>query len=114
MDNYFEIAVIGLHLRPLTYRSDLDVEVGELVFVNVKNIKRLGLIIAKTDIAPNIKNVKYLQKCQSGFKINEHMLALAHWMSKYYLTPISEVISLMLPNEVAKNCSTADNKLLIT
>ena len=114
MNKFAEVAVVGLHLQPLTYKITQAVAIGELVLVPVRNSKRLGVVISlgvATDVVGKIKPLEQLD----SIIVPDNLLQLAQWMSSYYLTPIAEVLALMLPTDIVKyNAENVATSLAIT
>lgn len=99
MKYYFKIAILGHHLRLLTYYSKVAVPVGARVWVHVRTNKKLGIVVEQVTDTANIKNIKPLTLIDRVECLDRSMLDLAKWMSNYYYTPLAEVLALMLPSE---------------
>lgn len=95
---YYLVAIVGLHLKPLTYFSKENLYVGEIVNVYLKSSKQIAVVIDEIIEQPEVKNIKQITKLAKPIYVGVNMLKLANWMSGYYLSPISEVFGIMLPS----------------
>lgn len=99
MKYFVKVAILNHHLKPLIYYSNSSVIIGERVWVYVKNQKKLGMVVAILSKEPAIKNLKPVTSIDGVPCLPITHIKLAEWMSAYYMSPISEVLGIMLPNE---------------
>lgn len=78
-----------------------DAEVGKRVEVPIKNRFVKGFIysLKEEKEASHLKSVAKISKTQA---ISPKLLELAVWMSKYYVTPLSKVLSYFVPKLIKK------------
>ncbi len=83
--------------KPLTYSipAEYDPVEGQLVLVPLGNRRAFGVVNSlKPDFIPT--EIKPILETEP-LVIPERMMELARWMSRYYLTPLSQTIRLFLP-----------------
>jgi primosomal protein N' (replication factor Y) len=79
-------------------------QIGSRVEVSFGRQTLIGIVVAhiaqEDSSVPNNK-LKPINRCLDDTPIlDEHMLALAHWLARYYHYPLGDVLSVMLPSLV--------------
>ena len=81
--------------------------IGRRVVVPFRNRSLVGVGLAESDRAPdvarskNIKTIKEIAELMDTVPaLPPKLIELGHWISRYYLAPIGETFSAMLPPEV--------------
>lgn len=90
--------------KPLDYAvpADCRVEVGMRVEVPLKSTFKQG-VIAKIKTKSDWANVKPIRRVLSlEGELSEPLWKLAHWMAKYYATPLQRVLKAFIPVNVRK------------
>lgn len=80
--------------------TGLSPALGARVWVPFRNKERLGLVISinsKPDKNTKLKTISRL--IDEEALLSEEILALCHWVSAYYQSPLSEVLPLVLPKK---------------
>ncbi len=71
---------------------------GARVIVPFRNEKLIGVVTALDAKAPGEVEVRYLEAVLDEEPLlSDHLLELAEWTARYYLTPLGEVLRAMLP-----------------
>ncbi len=86
--------------RPLTYRvpDSADVRPGQRVLVPLGTRRATGIVLETVPrIAPGIKVREILRVLDAEPVLSPELLVLGLWIQEYYLAPIGEVFSAMLP-----------------
>lgn len=81
---------------------------GTHVEVPVRNRLCTGYVVAVKDRAdfPNVKPIKRV--LSEGALIPQDLFELATWISKYYCSPLRQVIKMMLPTSIRENMSAKE------
>lgn len=80
--------------------GDLQPETGARVFVPFRNQIRLGIVINTGPKTNEEVELKYISSIIDKEALLSHeLLALCTWVSRYYQSPLSEVIPLALPKK---------------
>jgi primosomal protein N' (replication factor Y) (superfamily II helicase) len=75
--------------------------VGRRVLVPFRNRPMVGVALAVTDAAPDVKRVRQIADLIDRLPaLPAKLLALGHWISRYYVAPIGEAFRAMLPPEI--------------
>lgn len=115
MENYYEIAplkIIRNESEVFTYSSDIKLQRGQIVEIPIGNKKNTG-IVWKTVEKPNFETRK-VQKIISNQPIPDHLVKASEWISQYYATHLSQVLSGILPNGVQKLRRLTKNEITET
>jgi primosomal protein N' (replication factor Y) len=96
------LVTTGAKDQSFTYETDLDIQVGSVVSIPLRNRRVRGLV---TKIVSKPKfPTKAINMVQSDLPVlSEHQMDLAHLIASYYLSTLSDVISAMLPFDFGKN-----------
>ena len=71
---------------------------GARVIVPFRNEKLIGVVTALDAKAPAEVEARYLEAVLDEEPLlSDHLLELAEWTARYYLTPLGEVLRAMLP-----------------
>lgn len=111
MENYYEIAplkIIRNESEVFTYSSDIKLQRGQIVEIPIGNKKNTG-IVWKTVEKPNFETRK-VQRIISNQPIPDHLIKASEWISQYYATHLSQVLSGILPNGIQKLRRLAKNE----
>ena len=92
--NYYEIALSGLNLKPLTYESKFDIEIFSAVSVKVKNRICNGFVIKSVE-KPKFKTSAILEILPQ--KLTQIQIKLAEFISRYYTCEIGVCLGLFEP-----------------
>src|ERR1700677_4975592 len=75
--------------------------VGRRVLVPFRNRPMVGVALAVTDAAPDVKRVRQIADLIDLLPaLPAKLLELGHWISRYYVAPIGEAFRAMLPPEI--------------
>ena len=104
MDFYFEIAplkIVRTNSEVFTYASKEKLEIGQIVQIPVGKKNMFGVVFKKVE-KPDFETREIL-KIVEKTPIPKHLVELSKWMSQYYATPLSQVLSGILPAGLGKN-----------
>lgn len=80
--------------------ENCDIEVGSLVEVPLMRQKAKGYVLAIKD-QPDYPKCKAISQLLSKAPlISPDLLELAHWLSRYYCTPLQKTLKMMLPKRI--------------
>jgi primosomal protein N' (replication factor Y) (superfamily II helicase) len=75
--------------------------VGRRVLVPFRNRPMVGVVLAVTTQAPDVKRVRQIvEVLDSVPALPAKLIELGHWISRYYLAPVGEAFRAMLPPEI--------------
>lgn len=75
--------------------------VGRRVLVPFRNRPMVGVALAVTGVAPNVKRIRQIAELLDPIPaLPTRLIELGHWISRYYLAPVGEAFRAMLPPEV--------------
>jgi primosomal protein N' (replication factor Y) (superfamily II helicase) len=75
--------------------------VGRRVLVPFRNRPMVGVALAVTEQAPDVKRVRQIASLLDSVPaLPAKLIELGHWVSKYYLAPVGEAFRAMLPPEI--------------
>ena len=75
--------------------------VGRRVLVPFRNRPMVGVVLAVTTQAPDVKRVRQIvEVLDSVPALPAKLIDLGHWISRYYLAPVGEAFRAMLPPEI--------------
>lgn len=94
--HYYEVAILGHRLKPLTYSQATPLQNGQLVTVNIRNSQKTGVVLAEVE-QPVFKCLTIVSTIQSHFSPNQ--IQLAKFISMYYVCEIGETLSIFEPFE---------------
>lgn len=86
----------------LTYSSEQDLKPGQIVEVQIRNLKSPAIVLKKLKTPPKFSTKKVLRIIENT-PLPAHLLKALAWLSEYYLTPLPKVAGLILPVGVEKN-----------
>ena len=97
--NYYEIALPVKLEKLFTYKSEENIHQGCRVLVTLGNSKHTGIVWNKTtELNSDIRYKKIAEIVEKSPKINEELLNLAEWISKYYQCSLGLTLAAMLPS----------------
>ena len=101
MKPIFKISIPNTHRDSFDYYADtLEPSIGARVWVPFRRQKRLGVVVAKEWVEhPHASTKTILEVVDQKPLLSGDILALCHWISRYYQSPLSEVIPLALPKK---------------
>lgn len=102
--NYYLVAPIKIFRHgsdQLTYSSDEDLKIGQLVLIPLGSKTVPGLILQKTT-KPDF-TTKPITKVLYSTPLPTHLISSALWLKDYYATPLPTVLQTMLPAGIEKN-----------
>jgi primosomal protein N' (replication factor Y) len=70
---------------------------GHLVWVPFRGRRLQAVVLSLSDVAPTFETHEIISLVWAQPLLTSAQLALAHWVSKYYLAPLIEALRLMLP-----------------
>jgi primosomal protein N' (replication factor Y) (superfamily II helicase) len=75
--------------------------VGRRVLVPFRNRPMVGVALAVTDHAPDVKRIRQIAGLLDSVPaLPPKLIDLGHWVSRYYLAPVGEAFRAMLPPEI--------------
>ena len=104
MDFYFEVAplkIVRANSEVFTYASKEKLETGQIVQIPVGKKNMFGVVFKEVK-KPDFETREIL-KIVEKTPIPKHLIELSKWMSQYYATPLSQVLSGILPAGLGKN-----------
>lgn len=102
--HYYEVApnqIIRLGSDTFTYCSKKPLAIGQVVLVEVGKKQTIGIIIQKTN--KPVYETKDISEIIESKPLPKQLVSLALWMSKYYSTPLANVMQTLLPTGVIKS-----------
>ena len=75
--------------------------VGRRVLVPFRNRPMVGVALAVTNRAPDVKRIRQIAGALDSVPaLPAKLIELGHWVSRYYLAPVGEAFRAMLPPEI--------------
>lgn len=99
---YYNIALVQLALKPLTYRSTVALKKGDKVTVPLKGERKYGVVLE--EVAPPDFETEEIEE-DTPQVYAPFQLDLARFISEYYFSSIGEALGLFLPFPKDKNTS---------
>jgi len=96
-----DVAIPSTKFDFFTYRSESDLQVGDLVLVPLRNELKYGIVV-KTDSQRDIPRIKDVEELIESKFIPKNIVRLYKWMADYYLSTLGEVLRLALPSKILK------------
>lgn len=93
--NYYKIAPLGLNLANLTYKSEINLDIGAIVEIKIKSKIKLGVVIESTP-EPDF-SCEYAKKCDIFFTNNQ--ICLAKFIANYYVCYDGIAFNLFAPRD---------------
>ena len=100
--NFYEVGVRSSKYHgkmPLTYSSEMEIEIGAIITVPLRSESSLGVIIRKVKEPKNIRT-KNVGDVFHGIKLPKPSLELISWIKQYYPSQLSSIIQLFLPAKI--------------
>jgi primosomal protein N' (replication factor Y) len=98
---YAEVSVNSPAARRLAFSyavpPDIGIEVGQAVWVPFGDKQLQGVVLALSDTPPDIETREIAGLIEPHPLLSPHQVALARWISEYYLSPLFDAVALMLP-----------------
>ncbi|MCX7118122.1 MAG: primosomal protein N' [Legionellales bacterium] len=96
----FKICVLHTMRDAFDYfAGDIEPQIGARVLVPFRRKTRVGIVIAKVKIEPLPTTKTILTVVDDTPLLTGEVLMLCQWISRYYQSPLSEVIPLALPKK---------------
>lgn len=96
---YVTVIIASANIPALSYSvpKTMEVEIGDIVIIELRNKKTTGIIwaIEISSVQKNFLCKEISQKTQ--FKIDQYLISLLTTASKYYITTLSNLVKLSLP-----------------
>ena len=109
---YYEVAVLGASLKPLTYSSNFKIPAYQIVSVPVKSSVKSAVVLRETS-KPSFKTKEILEISQ--LKFSSFQIALANFIAHYYVCekgvtfgifePVSETTQSFSNLATKQNCA---------
>lgn len=94
-----DVALAHPKLDYLTYESDLNLCVGDLVLVPLRKKEQPGIVL-RTGVSGNMKNLKKVKAViEPGF-IDPMLLAFYRWLSDYFFGLLGDVLRFAFPARI--------------
>ena len=111
---YYEVApnkIIRAGCDFFTYFSNNLLLIGQIVIVEVGKKQMIGVVIRQTSkpiylTKPIISNIE-------SIPLPKPLIDLSLWLSKYYATPLANVLQTLLPSGIQKQRKKTQNKSII-
>ncbi|WP_051321514.1 replication restart helicase PriA [Chrysiogenes arsenatis] len=98
--HYLQVALVGIG-APLTYTAprNLLLERGAVVRVPLGRGERVGVVLASSDTAPPefATKLKAIHEAYPHLTLHPAQVALAEWLSNYYLHDVAGYLEAMIP-----------------
>lgn len=98
----YQICLPHTHFDFFDYLAgDCNAAIGARVLVPFRKQNRLGVVVGETSVDHLERPLKsILEVIDAKPLITEDLMALCHWISRYYQSPLSEVLPLALPKKL--------------
>ncbi len=96
-----DVAIPNTKFDYLTYETDLDLHIGDLVLVPLKKKSKYGIVVA-TNVKRELPGIKKIQRLVEKNFISPKLLSLYKWISSYYVSYLGEVLKQAFPPKVLK------------
>lgn len=110
---FVNIAIPNTKFDYLTYRTELDLQMGDLVLVPLRNRFKYGIVVA-TNVKSDFANIKNVQKIVEKRFIPPGLLTLYKWIAGYYISSYGEVLKQALPSKILKKFDIAKPEHIMT
>lgn len=113
--HYYEVApnqIVRLDNDTFTYCSEIQLQIGQIVLIEVGKKSMIGIVIKKTN-KPTYQT-KLIIEILEPKPLPKQLVELIIWISKYYVTPLATVIQTILPRGIQKKRRPQKNDLNIT
>ncbi len=98
---FVDVAIPNTKFDYLTYETDLDLHIGDLVIVPLKKKFKYGIIVG-TNIKRDVPNLKKVHKLVETNFISPKLVNLYKWIAYYYLSYLGEVLKQAFPPKILK------------
>jgi len=113
--HYYEVApnkIIRLDNDTFTYCSEIKLEIGKIVKVEIGKKQTIGIIVKETT-KPTYKT-KIISSIIEENPLPIQLISLASWMSKYYSSSLAAVLQTILPTGIDKKRRPNTSNPIIT
>ncbi|QOG13226.1 primosomal protein N' [Arcobacter sp. FWKO B] len=91
---FYEIAVLGSNLQPLTYQSTQNIPIGDIVNIKLRNKIKQGVVISTVQ-KPDFECLEITEI--TNLFLSKQMLQLGYFISSYYVSHLGISLSLFTP-----------------
>jgi len=95
LEHYYLVSLLNSPLSPLTYKSEYELKIGNIVEITLNRREKLGIVLSKTK-KPNFKCSKILSVKDEFY--DETTLLLAKFISEYYVSSLGDALKLFIPS----------------
>ncbi len=96
-----DVAIPNTKFDYLTYKTEFDLQPGDLVLVPLRNKFKYGIVVA-TNVKSEFPNLKNVQKLVEKRFIPPTLLAMYKWIAGYYISTYGEVLKQAFPPKILK------------
>jgi len=96
-----DVSIPSTKLDFLTYHSQENLQIGDLVLVPLRNEFKHGIVV-NINSTRDIPHIKEIKEIVSRNFIPRHLLKLYKWMADYYLVTLGETLRLAVPSKILK------------
>jgi len=109
--HYYEVApnqIVRLGSETFTYCSNEKMQIGQIVLIEVGKKQLIGIVL-KTTKRPDYPT-KQISSIIEANPLPKQLIDLGIWISKYYLTPLANVLQTILPRGLDKKRREKSNR----
>lgn len=112
--HYYEVApnqIIRIDCDTFTYSSEIKIQLGQIVIVEVGKKKIIGVVIS--EVKKPTYPTKTIASIVDNTPLPRQLVNLALWVSTYYISPLATTLQTILPTGIQKNRrpATKNNEL---
>src|SRR6476646_3837223 len=108
---YVEVAVCLPLSRTFVYRVEEPVGIGCRVSVSFRKRQVEGFVVGLRSDAPEMEVLPVTQVIDSSPLLRPEIFELCQWISKYYVSPIGEVLKAALPPGIKPEVTGAKRRV---
>ena len=108
---YYEVApnqIIRIESDFFTYSSEKKLPVGQIVLIEIGKKQIIGVVLRET--TKPIYQTKLILSIIEQTPLPKQLIDLSLWMSKYYITPLANVLQTLLPRGLQKQRKQQKNQ----
>ena len=94
MLKYYNLAIIGSPLEPLTYHSQQELKLNSLVDIQLRNRSLKAIVLERVE-KPTFETSEILE--YNGYYLSQQQFKLAKFISSYYICSLGDAFALMVP-----------------
>jgi len=92
--HYFQVALLGAHLSPLTYSYNSSLELGTVVLVPLKKSIKRGVVVKEVS-KPSFSTEDISELTNEQYSATQ--LEIANFIKEYYFSSLGESLALFVP-----------------